>query len=144
MKEELARIFLCLMAGWAMASISDIVRKWNKFCGDAVFVILFMLLLSAVGALSGCTSTAMKRIATRELVQCCHLPSPIVTEYTSFVHREFLMRSKMSEAEAVVDGDYRHYSIGTREQMPDPNSIDATFKGGGRSIKEVAPLLIGG
>lgn len=66
----------------------------------------------------GCTSTGMKRIT-----------SPDGTEYTSFVHREFLMRSKMKEAEVVVDGDYRHYAIGTRIQAPDPNGVRAITEG---------------
>ena len=39
------------------------------------------------------------------------------------------MRSKMSEAEVVVDGDYRHYAIGTREQHPDPNTVKAITEG---------------
>ena len=73
----------------------------------------------------GCTKTAMKRTVRTELVQCCHLPNPVVTEYTAFTHYEFLMRSKMEGAEMVVDGDYRHLSIESREQRPDPNTIRA-------------------
>lgn len=79
--------------------------------------------------LAGCTTTLTKRITTETISQCCHLPTKTTTEYTSFAHREFLMRSTMEDAEVVIDGAYRHYSISSREQAPDPNSVRAVTEG---------------
>lgn len=92
-------------------------------------IVIALCLVAIVLSLCGCTHTALKRKV-----------SPSGKSYTSFVHREFLMRSKMEEAEAVVDGDYRHYSIGTRVQAPDPNSIDAMGNTGVEIIKEILPM----
>ena len=102
---------------------ADELRKWLKDKRFQITVSIICLAVMIICLLTGCTKTAMKRTVTRELVQCCHLPNPIITEYTAFTHYEFLMRSKMEGAEMVVDGDYRHLSIESREQRPDPNTI---------------------
>lgn len=103
-----------------------LIEIWLKTL-VAIPVVIFMC------HVCGCTHTAMKRTRT-ELIQECHRPNIVVNEYTSFVHREFLMRSKMTNAEAVVDGDYRHYSIESREQRPDPNTAGAVTEGAVRGI----------
>lgn len=93
------------------------------------WILCVITLIALWFGVGGCTKTAMKRIVTRELIQRCHLPNPVITEYTVFTHFEFLMRSKMEGAEMVVDGDYRHLAIESREQMPDPNTVKAITDG---------------
>ena len=39
------------------------------------------------------------------------------------------MKSDMQNAEAVIDGPYRHYAIERRIQLPDPNTAKAVVKG---------------
>ena len=95
----------------------------------ATCIMCVITLIALWFGVGGCTKTAMKRIVRTEFVQCCHLPSPVVTEYTAFTHYEFLMRSKMEGAEMVVDGDYRHLAIESREQRPDPNTVRAITEG---------------
>ena len=77
------------------------------------FEITVIIICMAGMIITGCTKTAIKR----------------TDNYLAFTHYEFLMRSNMTNAEAVIDGDYRHYSVGSREQSPDPNSIRAIVEG---------------
>ena len=127
MSKEIALMFLFVLGCIGSWYVCEVVNKKNKRLAPMLCVLLLTLVALAVACCS-CTKTAMKRIVRTELIQCCHLPSPVVTEYTAFTHYEFLMRSKMEGAEMVVDGDYRHLAIESREQMPDPKTIKAIIE----------------
>ncbi len=115
------------------------VAEWLPACSWRIqiwitWILCVITLIALWVGVGGCTKTAMKRMVIRgNLIQRCHLADPIITdpitiEYIAFTHWEFMMRSKMEEAEVVVDGDYRHYSVGSREQYPDPNTVEALRK----------------
>jgi len=92
------------------------------------YEITLMLILIVIAIVlwfcTSCTSTALKQITTLEYN--LNDPNEVKeTRYTAFSHHEFLMQSEMDNAEVVIDGQYRHYAIGKRVQIPDSNSIEA-------------------
>lgn len=89
--------------------------KLNIKWGNAMILLAIIntIIIIIMLCLAGCTKTAIKR----------------TDDYLAFTHYEFLMKSDMTNAEAVIDGEYRHYSVGSRSQSPDPNGIRAIVEG---------------
>ncbi len=79
----------------------------------------------------GCTLTGMKRTHSELVQPCqgCQSPQEVISECTTFFHLECLMRSRMDNAEVLIDGDYRHYYMESRVQSPDPNTTQIIKNG---------------
>ncbi len=107
----------------------DKVTEWA--CRVLLWIIVALVFAFACW---GCTKTALKRIIVD--------PNGLIS-YTAFTNYEFLMKSSMQDAEVMIEDSqgYRHYAIGSREQWPDPNSIEAVGGAGGKLIKEIAPVV---
>ena len=97
----------------------ELVREIKNLKHWLIAVYVVLVLVFWVLVFSGCTKTALKRIVID--------PNGLIS-YTAFTNYECMMKSAMEDAEVVIDGDYRHYAIGSREQWPDPNSIEAAVK----------------
>ena len=80
-----------------------------------------LIMLGIALLLASCTKTALKRIVID--------PNGLIS-YTAFTNYECMMKSSMQDAEVVIEDKqgYRHYAIGSREQWPDPNSIEAAVE----------------
>ena len=106
-------------------------NKMDKFEITIIIIMLLILFGVVIFFLEGCTKTALKRIVVD--------PNGLVS-YTAFTNYECMMKSSMQEAEVMIeDGQgYRHYAIGSREQWPDPNTVEAVGGAAGKLIKEVA------
>ena len=87
-----------------------------------VIILLLIIACAICLYLEGCAKSAGKRIVID--------PNSGLISYVAVTNYEFFMHSSIQDMEVVIEDKqgYRHYAIGSREQWPDPNSIEAAVK----------------